>query len=72
MTMRDERPPKIVELECGCEYVAHHHIGDRLFICKHVRKWTISAVTPREVYYEVNEIKPQPSAIEIRNKEIFE
>lgn len=72
MKIRDERSPIHVSLPCGCDYVAFHIIGDRIYRCEHKRDWVIHAIPPSEVTYETHELGARgggPVTVDVQTKD---
>lgn len=67
-TVRDAYPPTEVQLECGCVYMAHHRIGDRLFICDHRERYVISAIPPKDIQYHVQSLTRPPAIEDVDTK----
>ena len=51
---------RVVELDCGCVYLARFDSGGRYHTCEHGIPWGIDAEVKRVVEYHVTRMRKEP------------
>jgi len=69
--VQTEETKQTVPLPCGCSYVTSHKRGQRMYTCNHCRRYIITAIVPRDVDYEIYEVKKPRNIEDVNNYDLF-